>query len=280
VKLSPELAAAGLAAAGLATWVGWIEPRRLVVRELELELPNWPARLDGLRAGVLSDIHAGVPHMGLDKIARAVDALNAAEPDIHFLLGDLLDASQPWRRRIAPEVVAGALARLRAPLGTIGVIGNHDWRHSGDRIWRALLGQGITVLEDRAVELPRGFWVAGLGDLRHRGPNVAAALRDVPAGAPVLLLTHDPDMFPEVPERVALTFAGHTHAGQVAIPLLRRPMVPSHYGERYARRHVLEHGRHMLISSGLGTSGLPVRLLAPPEVLVVTLRNSPVTPKV
>lgn len=275
MTVKPVLAAAaGVAAGGLATWAGWIEPRRLVVRDVELALPNWPRRLDGLRAGVMSDLHAGVPHMGLAKIARAVDALNDREPDVQLLLGDHLDASQPWRRRLAPEVVAAEIARLEAPLGTLSVIGNHDWRNSGDRIWRALAAEGVTVLEDRAVELANGLWVAGLGDLRHRQPDVAEALRDVPPGAAAIMLTHDPDMFPEIPGRVALTLAGHTHAGQVAIPLLRRPMIPSHYGERYARRHVVEHGRQMLISSGLGTSGLPIRLLAPPEVLVVTLRSA------
>jgi hypothetical protein len=266
--------AAGAAAAGLAAWAGWIEPRRLVVRDVELELPHWPPRLDGLRAGVLSDLHAGVPHMGLDKIARAVDALNDRAPDVQLLLGDHLDSSQPWRRRLAPEVVAAEIARLRAPLGTISVIGNHDWRNAGDRIWRALVAEGVTVLEDRAVELANGLWVAGLGDMRHRRPEVAEALREVPPGAPVIVLTHDPDMFPEIPEQVALTLAGHTHGGQVAIPVLRRPMLPSHYGERYARGHIVEHGRHLLVSSGLGTSGLPIRLLAPPEVLVVTLRSA------
>jgi predicted MPP superfamily phosphohydrolase len=71
---------------------------------------------------------------------------------------------------------------------------------------------------------------------------------------------------------VALTLAGHTHGGQVAIPLLRRPMLPSRYGERYARGHIVEDGRHMIVSSGVGTSGLPIRLLAPPEVLALTLR--------
>jgi hypothetical protein len=273
VTVNPVLAAvAGVAAGGLATWAGWIEPRRLVVRDVELALPSWPQRLDGLRAGVMSDVHAGVPHMGLAQIARAVDALNDRAPDVQLLLGDHLDASQPWRRRIAPEVVAAQLARLEAPLGTLSVIGNHDWRNSGYRIWRALAAEGVTVLEDRAVELDNGLWVAGLADMRHRRPDVAEALREVPPGAPVIVLTHDPDMFPEIPEHVALTLAGHTHAGQVAIPVLRRPMIPSHYGERYARRHVVEHGRHMLISSGLGTSGLPIRLLAPPEVVVVTLR--------
>jgi uncharacterized protein len=89
------------------------------------------------------------------------------------------------------------------------------------------------------------------------------------------VLTHDPDMFPEVPDRVSLTLAGHQHGGQVAIPLLRRPLMPSHYGERYARGHIVEHGRHLLVSSGLGTSGLPIRFLAPPEVLVLTLHSEP-----
>jgi predicted MPP superfamily phosphohydrolase len=276
----PAFGAAAVAAAALTAWAGWIEPRRLVVRDIELTPPRWPPRLDGMRAGVLSDVHAGVPHMSLAKLARAIDALNDRAPDVHLLLGDYLDSSQPWRRRHAPELVAKELARLRAPLGTVAVIGNHDWRNSGDRVWRALEAEGVTVLEDRAVELANGLWVAGLGDMRHRRPDVATALREVPEDAPVIVLSHDPDMFPEVPERVSLTLAGHTHGGQVAIPLLRRPLMPSYYGERYARGHVVEHGRHLFVSSGLGTSGLPIRFLAPPEVLILALRNSEVTPKV
>jgi predicted MPP superfamily phosphohydrolase len=194
------LAAGVLGSAALVTWSGWIEPRRLAVRELELDLPHWPAALDGLRAGVLSDLHAGVPHAGLGAIRRAVDTLNAAAPDVHLLLGDYLDASQVLRRRLRPEVVAEALARLEAPLGTVAVLGNHDWRNSGDRMWRALSQVGITVLEDGAVPLaaPGGeLWVAGLGDLRHRAPDVRAALEPVPEGAPVLVLSHDPDLFPQ-----------------------------------------------------------------------------------
>ncbi len=87
------------------------------------------------------------------------------------------------------------------------------------------------------------------------------------------MLSHDPDLFPGVPNRVSLTLSGHTHGGQVAIPVLRRPMLPSYYGERYARGHIVEHGRHLLVTSGVGTSGLPIRFLAPPEVHVLTLRN-------
>jgi hypothetical protein len=192
---------------------------------------------------------------------------------VHLLLGDYLDASQVFKRNLKPEVVAGELARLSAPLGTFAVIGNHDWRNSGDRMWRALAALGITVLEDRAVETARGFWIAGMADMRHRRPNVQRALRDVPEDAPAIVLSHDPDLFPHVPERIALTLAGHTHGGQVAIPLLRRPLMPSYYGERYARGHIVEDGRHLLVTSGLGTSGIPVRFLAPPEVINLTLRS-------
>jgi uncharacterized protein len=271
--LSRPLAAGALAAgAGLALWAGWIEPRRLVVRDVELALPHWPRRLDGLRAGVLSDLHAGVPHAGLATVARAVDALNARAPDVHLLLGDYLDASQFLKRDLAPEVIARELARLRAPLGTYAVIGNHDWLNAGPRMWRALEAAGITVLEDRSAPTARGFWITGMADMRYRMPNVVRAMRDVPEDAPVIVLAHDPDLFPYMPARVSLTLSGHTHGGQVAIPVLRRPVMPSRYGERYARGHVVEGGRHLLVTSGLGTSGLPIRLLAPPEVINLTLR--------
>ena len=103
-------------------------------------------------------------------------------------------------------------------------------------------------------------------------PNVVHALREVPEDEPVIVLSHDPDLFPRIPERVALTLSGHTHGGQVAIPLVRRPMLPSYYGERYARGHVVEGGRHLVVTSGVGTSRWPIRLLAPPEVLLLALR--------
>ena len=268
------LAAAGLAAgAGLAAYGAWYEPRRLVVREFDLALPAWPERLSGLRAAVMSDLHAGVPYVGVEKIRRVVDTMNALAPDVHLLLGDYLDASQVLQKPIAPEIVARELARLESRLGTVAVIGNHDWRKTGDRMWRALDAEGITVLENRAVNLQGEFWVAGLADMRHRRPNVHRALHDVPPEDAVIVLSHDPDLFPRIPKRVALTLSGHLHGGQVAIPLIRRPLMPSHYGERYARGHVVEHGRHLLVSSGVGTSGIPVRFLAPPEVIDLTLRN-------
>jgi predicted MPP superfamily phosphohydrolase len=268
----PLAAIAGAAAAG-AVWSGWVEPRRLVTVRRALRPPRWPPAADGLRVGILSDLHAGAPHAGLPAIARAVARLNDEAPDAMLLLGDFIDAHPLWGGRVAPEPIARELAALRAPHGTFAVLGNHDWRQAGDRMWSALQNVGVEVLENRAMPIGEAF-IAGLADLRARRPDLLGALAGVPAGAPVILLAHDPDVFPYVPERVALTLSGHTHGGQVAIPRLRRAAIPSRHGERYARGHLVEDGRHLYVTSGLGTSGLPVRLLAPPEVVVLELRTS------
>lgn len=263
-----------LGAGGLAVYAGWVEPRRLVVRDMRLALPRWPAALAGLRVGVLSDLHAGVLHAGEDAIARWVERMNAEAPDLVLLAGDFTDAHWLSGRRLSPERIAERLAALEAPLGRVAVLGNHDWKAFGVRMWTALAGAGIPVLENDAIafDAPGGrLHVAGLADVRYRRLNVARALAGVPAHEPVIALAHDPDVFPFVPARVALTVSGHTHGGQVAIPYARRPFVPSRHGERFARGHIVEHGRHLVVGAGLGTSGLPIRLLAPPELLVLEL---------
>jgi uncharacterized protein len=270
-----KAALAAAAAAGLA-YAGWIEPRRLVTVRRTLQLPRWPQALDGLRLGLLSDLHAGPPHAGLAPIARAVERLNEEAPDAMLLLGDYVDAHPLWGGRVAPELVARELSALEAPLGTYAVLGNHDWKQAGDHMWTALHNAGIDVLENRVVHTG-DVYIAGLADLRHRRPDLPSALAGVPAGAPVVLLSHDPDVFPFVPDRIAITLSGHTHGGQVAIPGLRRFAIPSRYGERYARGHMVEDGRHLYVTSGLGTSGLPLRLFAPPEVVVLELVSAATT---
>jgi predicted MPP superfamily phosphohydrolase len=261
-------------AGALAVWAGWIEPRRLVVNRMRLALPRWPAALAGLRVGVMTDLHAGVLHAGEDAIARWVDRMNAERPDVVLLAGDFTDAHPLFGRRLAPERIAERLAPLEAPLGRVAVLGNHDWRAFGMRMWTALAAAGIPVLENDAAALdaPGGrLHVAGLADVRFRRPDLARALAGIPGEEPVIVLSHDPDAFPFVPARVALTVSGHTHGGQVAIPLLRLPAMPSRHGERYARGHIVEHGRHLVVGTGLGTSGVPLRLFAPPELLVLEL---------
>jgi predicted MPP superfamily phosphohydrolase len=222
----------------------------------------------------MTDLHAGMPHAGLDAVGRAAGALAAERPDLVLLLGDFLDRRAIFARPVDPFALMGRLMPLAAaPRGVFAVLGNHDWYAGARRIADALGDIGATVLEDSAAPAGAGgLWVAGVGDYRVRGARVDRALMPVPEDAAVLLLSHDPDAFPFVPERVGLTLSGHTHGGQVGIPCLRRPFVPSHYGERYVHGHLVEGGRHLYVSSGIGTSGLPVRFLRPPEVVKLTLR--------
>jgi uncharacterized protein len=257
-----------------AAWALAVEPRRLRVRRETVRLPDWPPELDGLRVAVVSDLHAGMPHAGPGRVARVADAVVREAPELILLLGDFVDSTLLGRRRVAPEDVARRLARARAPLGTVAVLGNHDWAQAGPRVRLALDDVGITVLENDAHPIRRNgvrAWIAGMADLRRRSPSLAA-LSAVPEGEPLLLLTHDPDVFPRVPPRVALTLAGHTHGGQLNVPLLRRRFIPSRHGARYRAGLIEEGGRRLYVSAGVGTTGIPARLFAPPEIAVLELR--------
>ena len=260
---------------GLAGWALWVEPRRVVVRRITLRLPRWPARLDGFSIALLSDLHAGAPHVDERKVAHVVALVQRHRPDLVTLLGDYVDHEVAFSSGLAPEPVAERLGRLRAPLGVLAVLGNHDWRADGERVRRALHDAGIRVLEDEAVQLARGpapLWAAGLADARERDRDPDLVFEGVPDDATLLVLSHDPDLFPRVPSRAALTLSGHTHGAQVDIPVLRRRVIPSRFGDRYAAGHVVEAGRHLFVTRGVGTSTFPVRFRAPPEVVILRLR--------
>jgi uncharacterized protein len=270
----PLTAGAAVVALALLGWAVLVEPGRVRVRTIELSLPGWPPALDGLRVAVMGDVHAGAPHVGVDKLRTLVADVNRASPDVVVLLGDYVIHGVAGGRFVEPEITAEVLGGLRAPGGVVAVLGNHDWWYDGVRVRRALEARGIVVLENAAHPVLRGgntFWLAGLEDLWTRHPDMQGSLAGIPSGAPVLLLTHNPDVFPEVPARVTLTLAAHTHGGQVRLPPFPAPVVPSRYGWRYAAGHVIEGGRHLFVTTGVGTSILPVRFAVPPEVVVLTL---------
>jgi predicted MPP superfamily phosphohydrolase len=259
----------GLAAAAYRAL--WWEPRHVRLTSRSLALPRWPDRLDGLRVAVIADLHTGAPHVSLSKASRVVTRVNSERPDLVALLGDYVDPRVTGATPVPIAAIASALGRLEAPLGVVAVLGNHDWVEGGREMAAALREAAVTVLDNEAVPVGRGLWVAGVADAGVRQPDLGAALAAPPAHAPVLLLSHNPDVFPEVPERVSLTLSGHTHGAQVDLPLVRDRVTPSRFGAHYAGGVFEERDRLLFVSRGVGTSRLPVRFLAPPEVALLEL---------
>ncbi len=270
----------GILLTGLAVWAIVIEPSSLRVENYSVAIPGWPVHLSGLRIAILADLHTGSPFNDLNKLREIVGTTNAADCDLILLAGDLVIQGVLGGTFVPPEDSAGILKMLSAPLGVYAVLGNHDWWLNAQRVRKALEAVQIPVLEDDAVEITgrRGsFWLSGISDFWEGAHDVTRALSKVPSTMPVITFTHNPDVFPDIPPRVALTIAGHTHGGQVALPVLGRPVVPSRYGERFAVGHIVEQGRHLFVSTGLGTSILPVRFRVPPEISILTVQSSPQT---
>jgi len=244
-----------------------------------------------LRIAMLTDLHLGEPFVSLGRLDEIVASTNALQPDLICLLGDFEPGHRFVSRQVARADWARSLAQLKAPLGVHTVLGNHDWwadaeaqsrRTSVPLAARALMDAGLPVHENAAVRLVKDgkpFWLFGLGDqiayLRHgRGflgrDDLVGTLAAATDTAPGLLLAHEPDIFPEVPQRVALTLSGHTHGGQVRI-LGYSPLVPSDYGNRYAYGHVEEDGHHLIVSGGIGPGKLPIRIGVPPEIVLIEM---------
>lgn len=275
-----------------------LEPMRLVTSRYRVRPSDWPQGLR-LRIVALADLHACDPWVSVDRIRSIVAKANDLRPDLIVLLGDYTMGHHWVTAQVHSRDWAAALGGLRAPLGVHAVMGNHDWwedrtaQREGEGPTfgeRALLSNGIEVYENRAVRIEkegRAFWLAGLGDQiallpGHGGRRGWQGVDDLPGtlaqitdDAPVILLAHEPDIFPRVPGRVALTLSGHTHGGQVRL-FGWSPIVPSRYGNRYAYGHIAERDRagmtrHLVVSGGIGGSIMPVRIGVPPEIVVVDL---------
>ena len=287
----------GLSGAGVVGLSGYglaVEPvLRLEVTRYRITPAGWPRDLR-LSIGVIADLHAGGPAMPAERIRGIVANTNALSPDLIVLLGDFAASHKFKTRSVAPEVWSEALGELAAPLGVHAILGNHDWwddiaaqrARRGPVLGRRMLErEGIPVYENDVVRLThngRPFWLAGLGDQlalfngrRKRNwrnfqgvDDLQGTLAKVTDDAPVILLAHEPDIFPQVPARVSLTLSGHTHGGQIRL-LGYSPMVPSRFGNRFAYGHIVEDGRHLVVSGGLGCSILPVRIGVPPEIVMI-----------
>ncbi|MFN0219668.1 MAG: metallophosphoesterase [Hyphomicrobium sp.] len=296
------MATLGLGGVGFSGYA-FAEAARDTVTTYRLTPPAWTPGL-AVRLAVIADLHICEPWMSLDRVDRIVEQTNRLGADAVLLLGDYVVGRRLGRfsRPIDVSAWAPVVGRLKAPLGVHAVLGNHDWwddaavqrRRSGPTpAGLALQAAGVPVYENHAVRLVKNgkpFWIAGLGsqwafwpradrksELRQRREDYYIGVDDVPKtlsmvtdDAPVVLMAHEPDLFPKLPPRFSLTISGHTHGGQVRV-FGYAPVVPSKFGSRYAYGHVVESGRHLIVSGGLGCSALPIRFGAPPEIVIIEL---------
>jgi predicted MPP superfamily phosphohydrolase len=260
----------------LGSWAFWLEPASLRTNVYVTTPTSWPKACDGLSIAVLADLHAGAPFIGLEQIERVVEETNATGPDLILLVGDYVIQGVVGGDFIAPERVAAILSGLRARLGVYAVLGNHDWWLDPGRVRRAITGNGMALLEDASVPLELNgctFTLVGISDFWEGPHDVRKAFSGLRPGSPIIAFTHNPDVFPQLPMPVSLAIAGHTHGGQVNLPGLGRLIVPSRYGERFAAGVIKEAGQNYFVSTGIGTSILPVRFRVPPEIAVVKIRT-------
>jgi predicted MPP superfamily phosphohydrolase len=256
----------------LLGWCYWSAIADPTFREARVTLPGYPAGQAPVRVALLSDIHVQGPDMPPERLARIVEQVNAQRPDLVLIAGDFLGTRSLSTRHYSPAEIAAPLRGLQARLGVIAVLGNHEHMYGDARAMRAALAAvGVRVLANQAVQAGP-LAVGGLDDQvsgHNRDSQTYGAMRGLP-GARVLL-SHSPDPFATLPPDIGLMLAGHTHCGQIVLPLYGAWDTGSAYGDRYACGFVEQNGRRLITSAGLGASILPFRLLAPPDIWLVTI---------
>jgi predicted MPP superfamily phosphohydrolase len=274
VSFDAALAGALGASAACGAWALRRTPR---ITRRHVAIAGLPRELEGFRIVQLTDVHCG-PFTPAARVRRWVRRANALRADLAAVTGDLITSGADY-----VASVASALGELRAAHGTYACMGNHDYFTDGEEVVRALERQGLQVLRNRGVVLrPRdehagaALYVAGIDDTWTRRHDLARALRDRPVGAPVVLLAHDPDVFPEAAAAgVALTVAGHTHGGQLAVPGLTRRANLARLMTRFSSGVYRAGDATLFVGLGLGTSGPPIRIGARPEIALLTLVAAP-----
>jgi uncharacterized protein len=262
----------GVGAAGALAVAGdsfLLEPNRPLVVRQDFFLPRWPERMNGFTIALLSDFHYD-PYFSIHPLNAAIPIVNGLKPDLIVLTGDFVTVpltGDDAKGALAADPCAQLLRELKAPYGLWAVLGNHDDNTDPQYVTRALQVQGIHMLanESSAIESDGArVWLAGVNDVLSHTADLNKTLHGVPAGEAVVLLAHEPDFADEVAKfPVDLQLSGHSHGGQIRIPLL-----PPIYLPAMARKYILGRyrvgGLELYTNAGLGTVGVAARLNCPP----------------
>jgi predicted MPP superfamily phosphohydrolase len=271
---SASLTALGTLATGAVVYP-FLEAKWCHVVRQKIAVPNLSPPFRGKTMALLADIHHG-PFVPLAYVRDVVETTNALKPDIVALVGDYVHRHSGY---IAPGIEA--LGKLEGTLGRFAVRGNHDNRsYHGNEDFRSLSREALA-----AAELPdlnnTGMWlerggtrlrICGVGDLWTDHQDLNAALGDATKGDATILLSHNPDFVEAIHDpRVGLVLSGHTHGGQVVVPGLGAPIVPSRFGQKYLYGLVQGPCCRVFVTRGVGTISPPVRFLCRPEIVLITL---------
>ena len=236
--------------------------------EHRIALPRLPEALDGLRIIQLTDLHRS--RFTSDRLIRQAIALaNEANPDLILLTGDYVTHN---RKDIAP--IADMLAGLRARLGIFAVLGNHDYSTDGPSVERALTLSGITVLSNKSVCVPGGLRIVGLDDDRFKRTDVARAFSQVEPDAPILVMAHNPAVAEWVTDYECVVFSGHTHGGQIRVPILTARKIRGIGAKHYQAGWYTVGKAKLYVNRGIGQVGLPMRFRCRSEIALFTLAST------
>jgi len=273
-------AAGGLILAGGAAYAyaRFIEPTWIDVAEVDLPVPNLPDAWDGARVGLVADLHHG-RRVPINYLRHGIERLASLGPDLVAVAGDFVTDQGPSWADAAADLFAG----LAPPLGVFACLGNHDygvthWVRNAQAgpVADALPARGVRLLRNEAVRLERdgaALWIVGLEDLWSGRCQPAETLAPVPAGEANLTLCHNPDAADSLADAGAgAILSGHTHGGQVQVPLFGPPILPVHNRDRYEGLHAVG-GAHLYISRGLGWL-LKIRFACRPEITILSLRRA------
>ena len=257
----------------LFIYSSFIEPNLLIYKNQNIYTQNWDKNLDGFKIAVISDLHIGTGNIDCNKIDKITERVNNERPDLIVLLGDF-DAKYIEYSKISEQDISDSLSKLKAKYGVYAILGNHDYEPPYI-VNRILENSNIQLLENESEYLSCGIRIVGLKDLWHYSLNPKTIIGNI--NLPTIVLSHNPDIFPQIPQNTSLTLSGHTHGGEIYIPYLGSPFVPSKYHQRYRKGYVVENNKHLYVSGGIATLS-KFRFCNPPEVIFIKLyRQTPET---